>query len=399
MADTGTPLDRLRAQARAIAAEAGAPPLAAGRFLQFLRSLNLWFWAIVGLPTLVAGVYFFGIAANLYMSKAEFLVRSPKSVQVNPIGAFLQSAGLSRSGDDSAAVADFIMSRDAVRKLERHDDLRAIFDRPGADFVTRFPGLLSLGRTDFEALYSHYKRFISVETDSGTGVTTIRVKAYRAKDAQKIAEALIGYSQQLVNRLNQQARRDAIAISQREVTRVERRLSEIQDKMTAYRVKQKMINPKTASASVLLLIQQMTTAEANARAQLAELLRDSPNSPQLPLVRARIDSLANLIAQERARLSGQSHSVVATMTEYEHLKLQQELAEKTLASAFTSLEAERLEAERQQVYLEPVAQPNLPDYPLYPERFLNFAMVVASCLLVYALAWLLVASVREHAAA
>jgi capsular polysaccharide transport system permease protein len=397
MAQTGTPLDRLRAQARAIADGVGAPPIAAGRFVQFFRSLNLWFWAIVGLPTLIAGVYFFGIAADLYMSTAEFLIRSPKTVQVNPIGAFLQSAGLSRSGDDSAAVADFIMSRDAVGKLERHDDLRGIFNRPEGDFVTRFPGLRR--RADFEALYRHYGHFVSVETDAETGVTTLQVKTYRAQDSQRLAEALLEYSEQLINQLNERARRDALDIAQRELTRVERRIAEIQDQLTAYRVKQKMIDPKTASAGVLLLIQQMTTAEANARAQLSELLRTSPNSPQLSLVRTRIDSLDNLIAQERAKLSGQSDSVVSTMTEYEHLVMQRELAEKALASAFTSLEAARLEAQRQQVYLERVAEPNLPDYPLYPQRFLDFAMVVASCLLVYALAWLLVASVREHAAA
>jgi capsular polysaccharide transport system permease protein len=397
MAETGTPLDRLRAQTRAITAGAEAPPVTAGRLLQFFRSLNLWFWAIVGLPTLVAGVYFFGIAANLYMSKAEFLVRSPKTVQVNPVSAFLQSTGLSRSGDDSAAVADFIMSRDAVEKLEHHDNLRTIFDRPEGDFVTRFPGLLR--RTDFEALYRHYTHFVSVQTDSGTGVTTLEVKAYRAKDAQKLAEALLEYSEQLINQLNIRARRDAIDIAQREVDRVEHRLATIQDQLTAYRVKQKMIDPKSASMSVLLLIQKMETAEADARAQLAELLQTSPNSPQLPLIRTRIESLDNLIERERAKLSGQTDSVVTSITGYERLILQRELAEKGLASAFTSLEAARLEAARQQVYLERIAQPNLPDYPLYPERTLDFSMVVASCLLAYALAWLLVASVREHQAA
>lgn len=397
MADTDTPLDRLRAQARAIAAGTGARPVSAGRLLQFFGSLNLWFWAIVGLPTLVAGVYFFGIAANLYMSKAEFLIRSPKGVQMSPIGSFLQSTGLTRSGGDSAAVADYIMSRDAVRKLEHHDDLRAIFDRPGSDFVTRFPGALSFDRTDFEALYAHYKHFVSVETNVTTGVTTLRVKAYRAQDAQKIAQALIGYSQLLVNHLNKQERQDSLALARREVAQVEHQITDIQDRLTAYRIKQKMINPKTASASVLMLIQQMTTAETNARAQLAEMLRASPNSPQLPLVRTRIESLENLIERERAKLSGQTGSVVATMTEYEHLVMQRQLSEKALASAFTSLEAARLEAQRQQVYLERVARPNLPDYPLYPERFLDFAMVVVSCLLAYSLAWLLVASVREHA--
>ena len=47
----------------------------------FFRSLNIWFWAIVGLPTLLAGVYFFAIASDLYLSEVKFLVRGPTKPQ------------------------------------------------------------------------------------------------------------------------------------------------------------------------------------------------------------------------------------------------------------------------------------------------------------------------------
>jgi capsular polysaccharide transport system permease protein len=143
----------------------------------------------------------------------------------------------------------------------------------------------------------------------------------------------------------------------------------------------------------------MNAALANARTQLGEVLKNSPNSPQIPLVRTRIASLEKLIAEERTKLSGDTDSVVATLTEYERLVLDRELAEKALASAFTSLEAARLEAQRQQLYLETIARPNLADYPLYPKRTVSFALVLASCLLAYLIAWLLVISAREHAAA
>ena len=79
--------------------------------------------------------------------------------------------------------------------------------------------------------------------------------------------------------------------------------------------------------------------------------------------------------------------------------MQRELAEKQLASAFASLEAARLEAQRQQLYLETIAQPNLADYPLYPKRIVSFVTVVAACLVAYGITWLLVAGVREHASA
>jgi capsular polysaccharide transport system permease protein len=75
------------------------------------------------------------------------------------------------------------------------------------------------------------------------------------------------------------------------------------------------------------------------------------------------------------------------------------LAEKQLGSAFASLEAARLEAQRQQLYLETIAKPNLADYPLFPRRMVSFATIVVTCLLAYGIAWLLIASVREHASA
>jgi capsular polysaccharide transport system permease protein len=389
-------LDRILTLDGAVAAGTRAGRLAS-LLKRFFRSLNIWLWAIVGVPTLVAGVYFFGIASNLYLSEAKFIVRSPKQVQTSTLGALLQTTGLGRTADDTAAVQEFIMSRDAVRKLERQDDLRAIFGRPEGDLVARFPGILT--RSDFEALFWRYEYFISVETDTSTGVTSLRVKAFRPEDAQKIAAALLTYSEELVNELNERSRRDAIDTAQHEVDRAEQQISRIQSELTAYRVQQKMLDPKTTSLGVLELIGQMNTGLANARAQLGELLKNSPNSPQIPLVKTRIASLEQLIAEERAKLSGETNSVVTTLTEYERLTLERELAEKVLASAFTSLEAARLEAQRQQLYLEPIAQPNLPDYPLYPKRIASFAMVLVSCLVAYGIVWLLVVSAREHAAA
>src|SRR5207249_8503791 len=145
-------LDRVQPVSRAAAVvDAGVRPRAGARARRLFRSLNIWFWAIVGVPTLAAGVYYFAIASDLYLSEAKFIVRSPKQVQTNTIGALLQSTGLGRAVDDTAVVQDFIMSRDAVRKLEQRDDLRAIFGRPEGDFVTRFPGVLM--RSDFEALF------------------------------------------------------------------------------------------------------------------------------------------------------------------------------------------------------------------------------------------------------
>src|SRR5215469_1606791 len=132
-------LDRIQPLGRAAVVDAAvAPPRNAARFQRLFRSFNPWLWGIVGLPTLIAGVYYFAIASDLYLSEAKFIVRSPKQVQTSGLGALLQSSGfLGRATEDTNAVQDFIMSRDAVRKLEEKNGLRAVFSRPEGDFVTR----------------------------------------------------------------------------------------------------------------------------------------------------------------------------------------------------------------------------------------------------------------------
>ena len=384
--------------ARGAVVVGGVRPQNADRIAAFLRSINIWFWAIVGLPTLVAAVYFFGIAADLYVSEVKFVVRGPTKSPTNMITAMLQSAAGGGTSDDTYAVHEYLMSRDAVRRLEQEDDLRTLLGRPEGDMITRFPGIW-FWRKDFEALYRSYGHFVSVDMDSNSGVSTLQVKAYRPEDAHRMASALIGFSEQLINALNERARHDALAVFQREVDNTEQEIERIQGQLTAYRIKQKMLDPKTATVGPVELLAQMNAQLANAKAQLAEVVKNSPNSPQIPLIRTRIGSLEKLISEEHGKITGENNSIATALSEYERLDVQRLLAEKTLASALGSLEAARLETQRQQLYLETIAQPNLSDYPLYPKRFISFATVVVTCLLAYGIAWLLVASVREHASA
>ncbi|HEX3860102.1 MAG TPA: hypothetical protein VHY35_00235 [Stellaceae bacterium] len=376
----------------------GARPHIGIRIGTFFASLNIWFWALVGLPTLLAGVYFFGIASDLYLSEVKFVVRGPSKTPTSVISAMLSSTAGSAATEDTFAVHEFLMSRDAVRRLEKEDDLRGLLARPEGDMLTRFPGFL-FWRKDFEALYKAYAHFVSVDLDATTGVSTLEVKAYRPEDAQRIARALLMFSEQLVNALNERARHDALAAFEGEVHTTEDQIAKIQTQLTAYRVKQKMLDPKSASSGPIELLATMNAQLANSKGQLAEIIRNSPNSPHIPLVKTRIASLEKLIGEERTKITGDDNSVATSLSEYERLDVQRLLAEKTLASAFTSLEAARLEAQRQQLYLETIEQPNLADYPLYPKRLVSFATVVMTCLLAYGIAWLLIASVREHASA
>lgn len=84
--------------------------------------------------------------------------------------------------------------------------------------------------------------------------------------------------------------------------------------------------------------------------------------------------------------------------EYERLSTERELARTQLASAIASLERARVDAQRQQIFLLRVVEPNLAEYARYPKG-VQLTLYIFICLSVaYGLAWLLVAGMREHAA-
>lgn len=364
---------------------------------QRIHRINIWFWLIVVIPASFAALYYFFIASDLYMSEARFIVRSERGAPDTMLGTLLQGTSYERSSDDAYAVESFISSRDAVRKLAEHDRLSAIFDRPGADFITRFPNFVS-GKS-FEALFQHYLDFVTVAIDSSTGVTTLQVKAYRPEDAQAVARALLRYSERLVNDLNRRAENDAIREARNEVNLAAKNLADVEQRLTLFRIHERMLDPALASTSVYSTLTSLTEARIGITMQLAALARDSPNNPSIPRLKTQLAALNAQIAASESSATGVSGSVAGKLGGYERLDLERELDAQLLASATTSLETARQEAQSKHLYIEHIAEPGLPDYPLYPKRFLSFCIVLAACLLVYGIAWLLVAGVREHGSA
>jgi capsular polysaccharide transport system permease protein len=62
----------------------------------------------------------------------------------------------------------------------------------------------------------------------------------------------------------------------------------------------------------------------------------------------------------------------------------------------TALETARSEAQRQQLYLERIVQPNRPDVAIEPRRIRSVIIILVLGLMSWGILSLLAASVREH---
>ena len=106
-----------------------------------LAKINSLFLGTVIIPTILSIIYFGFIASDIYISESRFVVRNPERQIPTGLGAIIQGAGFSRSQDDTYNVQEFMLSRDALSKINHQINLREAFARSGIDIFSRFNAL------------------------------------------------------------------------------------------------------------------------------------------------------------------------------------------------------------------------------------------------------------------
>jgi len=364
--------------------------------LRWMRAHRNW-CLIVLAPTLLVAVYYFLVAADQYESEAHFVVRTADAQPSMPsgLGQALTMVGGASSERDALLVADYLKSHDAVNALQSRLDLTERFRRPEADIVSR----LWFTHPTPEQLEKYFDGKADVDVSSETGITTLKVRSFRPEDSYRIVRELIQLGEGRVNTLNRRNYANAVAMSKRQVDEAEENLAQVQGQITRFRRDERDFNPQVTGTSRTGMVSELQGQLAVARAQessMAAVL--SPNSPQLIATRQRVAALSRQVRAETAKLSQGPGNVAAGMGQYENIKIRQELAGKRFELASAALQRAQEDARRQQLYVVPVVDANMPVRALYPQRIKIVLTAFLALLLIYGIGWLITAGVREHAA-
>jgi len=365
-----------------------------GNIIRRLKGVNRLFLYTVVIPTLISLIYFGLIASDVYVSESRFVVRSPDKKNTSGLGALLQGAGFSRSQDDGYAVHDYILSRDALQKLESRYAISKSYGSQNVDLVNRF-GALDRDYS-FEALLRYYLKHVTVESDSVSSISTLKVRAYTSEEAFHINENLLHSSEALVNQLNERGRQDMIRFATNEVASAKKNALAAALAVSQYRNQNNLFDPEKQSALHLQMISKLQDQLIAAQSQLKQIEGLTPNNPQMPALKSVITSLQASIGNETAKVAGSGSSLSHKSVEYERLDLESMFAEKQLAIALTSLEQARNEAQRKQFYLERIVEPNKPDVAMEPRRIRNIIATLLLGLILWGVLTMLLAGVREH---
>jgi capsular polysaccharide transport system permease protein len=337
---------------------------------------------LVVLPVLCGALYFGLIAADRYVSQSEFIVRNTESTGAGRLASMISaqsgnaassSIGASTGDSDANVVVTFMKSQDGMDAVDKALDLRKLFSRDEADFFMAYPGPF---RSDSKyRLKQYFSRMVDVDYDPMTGVIKLTTEGFRPEDSKSVGDSLLAGAEALVNRMDTRSRQDAVRAASDQVAVAHKEVIDAQAKLTAFRLREKMIDPVAMSGVIVETIAGLSTQSVALKAQLSDLAKTAPASNQVALVRSQIAALEEQIVVQQRKLAGPDGSMAPTLAEYQKLSLQREFADRIYTAALEQAENARLQAARQHIFIERISGPTLADYAVEPRRLLLISLI------------------------
>ena len=361
--------------------------------------------AVVVIPTVAAGLYLFAFASDQYVAETRFAVRNSEAPsgadgvtgEVGGVagGMSLLAGGPNLAGEDAGIIASYIHSRAAIEDISRQVDVRAIFQRPEADFLARLPSDATA-----EDLTRYWNRMISVYVETSSGIVQVSASAFRRQDALDLTKAILVSSEKLANSLNLKMQADQTRLAEDEVRRSEGSVRFALADLTSFRNAQHLLDPVESAQATGKLLLQLMGDKIETEGKLYVMQRaQGVNAPGINGIKARLDSINTHVSELQNEMAGDkqvSKNMAATMSRFEELELKKIFAEKMFEFARQGLERARLASISQSIYLAVFVQPSLPEDFTYPERYIDILFVLLVSFMTWSSGAVISASILDH---
>jgi len=327
-------------------------------------------------PTLCYLLWMTLAATPQYTSEFRAVVRAPQAATGFDLPQIMGLAAPAQSSQDAYAVIQYLKSQQAVSDLEASAQLRARYASTAIDRWSRLDDHAS-----HAGLTRYWDDKLDAYFENTTGTIVVRVSAFQASDAQQLARASLHLSENLVNEISGRARADLVRYASQDLNAAGEKLRTLERRLLELRNQKGLIDPAAAAAAnqqrELDVERNITETRAELRTKGAYL--DS-NSPIIQLLRSRMRSLEGELGEIEAESTAHGNNdrvLSAAMRQFEELQAEQAFAQKTYQNAAAALTAARSEQVRQQLYLDTIVAPTLPDEASSPRILRNSLLAFA----------------------
>lgn len=361
------------------------------------RGAALGFLLVVLLPTLLFGLFQWGVAADQYSVETRFAVRAADAAP--RLGA---AAGLftqmGAANTDAYAVVQHLQSAEAILAVGRHVDVREILGNPRADTLAWLDPAAPL-----EKALRAWRRQVRPYFDRTSGIIAVELRAFSPEDVVALAHGVERAAEELVNAMSERSRAAVLAAAQQDATAAEARLLAAREALQRFRESRQVVDPRREVEGLGAHLLRLRTEHLTATALLerrAETMR--PNAPQIVALRSEIASLEAQMATLRAQLlqgghdAGEGASLVSTMEGFSAIETEALMALRVWEGTMTGLETARADAARQRIFLAPIVRPVQPEFATHPDRLGSTLTAGAGLTLAWFVGIIALGALREH---
>lgn len=352
-------------------------------------------WALALMATLLAAIYWLGLASDRYVSEARVVMQRTDlpGGQSMDFASLLGGSGAG-SRADQLMLREHLLSIDMLRLLDQRLKLRQHYSNPQRDLLSR----LWFEDASIEWFHRHFLSRLSIDLDEYAGVLVIESQAYDPETAQAITHLLVQQGEQAMNRLAHELAREQVQFLEQQVSDLNVRVVQTRRAVLDYQNKKGLASPQRTTESIAAIISGLEGQRANLQTQRSSLLAYLvADHASIVLLNQQIAAIERQIVQEQAKLaSGTGQTLNRTVEEFQRLELEAAFAQDVYKTALIALEKGRVEATRTIKKMSLLQAPSMAEYPIQPQRFYNLLVFALLALLVAGTVHLLISIVKDH---
>lgn len=349
----------------------------------------------VFLPTFLVGHYYYQTASDMFETKSEFVIQKSESAGgAGGIGGFLAGTGFA-SSQDSIAVQGFLMSREAMLRLNEEQDFISHFQQDSIDDIQR----LEPDVTD-ERAYKLYQKRVQVGFDPTEGIVRMEVVAATPEASQRFAQALISYAEERVDQLSARVRQDQMSGASAAYENAEDAVAKAQRTVLDLQQVRGVLSAEAEISAQMSIINTLELERETKLLDLSEMRANArPNQTRINVLTSEIERMTSRINELRSAMTQNTDTTTSLAKITGELTVAEaDLANRQLMlqSALQQVINAQIEADRQVRYLSLNVAPIAPDVATYPRKLENTILAFIIFASIYILASLTVSILREQ---
>lgn len=341
----------------------------------------------------VAVFYNAFIVSDVFVTDSRFYVKSTNENAVSVPNVSIVGGAIGGTSQDALLLQSYIHSKDMLELLQAKLDLRGHYASDEWDFLSRLEA-----DAPIEEFLSYYRSKVSISIQPESNILQVRARAFDPEFSQAVVDAVIDESGKFINSVSQNIALQETQFIEGELKRARDAVDSARADMIAFQAENELLDPSATGAAIQAVVNEMEGELVRLEAEekiLSSYLQG--DAAELVTVRSRISGLRDQLEQERDKFAGQGdQSINQVSARFQELRLTFQFATDLYKVALQALERARVESYRQLKHLVVIQSPRLPDKATLPRKLYDLTTLFVILNLVYGIAAMIIATIREH---